>query len=134
MKFEDLKVGQSYEMRRVFRREEVKTFAKLSYDTNPIHTDPEYAKTTRFGKLIVPGFLTGSLFSAIIGTKFPGFGSIYLNQNMTFRNPVFLESEVLAVVRVKELLPERRRVVLETMCYDENQQVLIEGTALVKLP
>lgn len=134
MKFEDLKVGQSYEMRRVFTREEVKTFAQLSYDTNPIHTDPEYAKTTRFGKLIVPGFLTGSLFSAIIGTKFPGFGSIYLNQNMTFRNPVFLESEVLAVVRVKELLPERRRVVLETMCYDENQQVLIEGTALVKLP
>ena len=134
MKFEDLKVGQSYEMRRVFTREEVKTFAELSYDTNPIHTDLEYAKTTRFGKLIVPGFLTGSLFSAIIGTKFPGFGSIYLNQSMVFRNPVFLGMEVLAVVRVKELLPERRRVVLETMCYDENQQVLIEGTALVKLP
>ena len=82
MRFEDLDIGMSYEMKRAFSKEEVSQFAELSYDTNPIHLDAEYAKKSMFGRLIVPGFLTGSMFSAIIGTKFPGFGSIYLNQNM----------------------------------------------------
>ena len=133
MRFEDLTIGQSYEMKRIFTQQEVMDFAKLSYDTNPIHTDVEFAKTTQFGKLIIPGFLTGSMFSAIIGTKFPGFGSIYLNQNMSFRKPVFPGQEVTAVVSVKELYPEKQHILLETLCMDEDQQVLIEGTALVKL-
>jgi acyl dehydratase len=90
MKFEELKIGQSYEMKRTFTLQEVSDFVKLSYDTNPIHTDVEYAQTTQFGQIIVPGFLTGSLFSAIIGARFPGYCSIYLNQNMSFRSPVFL--------------------------------------------
>ena len=63
MKFEELEIGQSYEMQRVFSQQEVMEFARLSYDTNPIHTDAEYAKTTLFGQLIVPGFLTASMFS-----------------------------------------------------------------------
>lgn len=134
MKFEELRIGQFYEMKRVFTPKEVADFAELSFDTNPIHTNPSYAKTTQFGQLIVPGFLSASLFSAIIGTKFPGFGSIYLNQSMSFRKPVFLGRTVTAVVRVKELFPEKHRVVLETCCYDENNDVLIEGEALVKLP
>ena len=134
MRFEELEIGQSYEMRRVFTQEEVLRFADLSLDTNPIHTDAEFAKATQFGQLIVPGFLTASLFSAIIGTKFPGFGSIYLNQSMSFRRPVFPGLEVRAVVSVRELIPEKHRVLLDTVCFDENQQVLIEGTALVKLP
>ncbi len=134
MRFEDLKIGQSYEMKRVFASDEVQKFAELSLDTNPLHTDLEYAKTTQFGQLIVPGFLTASLFSAIIGTKFPGFGTVYLNQNMSFRKPVFPNQEVRAVVTVKELFPEKRRALLGTVCYDTAQRVLIEGTALVKLP
>ena len=131
MRFDELKIGQSYEMRRTFIQEEVKAFAELSLDTNPLHTYEEFAKNTQFGKLVVPGFLTATIFSAIIGTKFPGFGSIYLNQNLSFRKPVFLGVEVVALVRVKELFPEKHRVLLETICFDAKQQVLIEGTALV---
>ena len=134
MRFEELKIGQSYEMKRIFTQEEVIRFADLSYDTNPLHTDVEFATKTQFGQLIVPGFLTASMFSAIIGTKFPGFGSIYLNQNMSFRRPVFPEQEVTAVVTVKELFAEKHRVLLDTCCYDSSRQLLIEGTALVKLP
>ena len=134
MKCDDLKIGQSYEMQRRFSEQDIKSFADLSHDTNPIHTDPEYARNSRFGRLIVPGFLTASLFSAIIGTKFPGIGSVYLNQNMIFRNPVFINQLVKASVSVKELYPEKNRVLLETLCKDENDVILIEGTALVKLP
>lgn len=133
MRFEELKIGQSYEMKRTFSQEDVRLFAELSLDTNPLHTDADFAKATQFGQLIVPGFLTASLFSAIIGTKFPGFGSIYLNQNMVFRKPVFPEQEVTAVVSVKELFPEKRRVLLETICIDANQVIVIEGLALVKM-
>ena len=60
MRFDDLKIGQFYEMSRVFTQQEVMDFAQLSYDTNPIHTDADYAKTTQFGQLIVPGFLISS--------------------------------------------------------------------------
>lgn len=134
MKCSDLKIGQSYEMQRAFSEAEIKAFADLSGDMNPIHTDAEFAKNSRFGKLIVPGFLTASLFSAIIGTEFPGIGSIYLNQNMVFLKPVFLNQVVTATVSVIELYPEKNRVLLETVCCDENGEKLIEGTALVKLP
>lgn len=134
MRFEELKIGMSHEMKRVFTQDDVLKFADLSHDTNPLHTDVAFAKTTQFGQLIVPGFLTASLFSAIIGTKFPGFGSIYLNQNMSFRRPVFPGQEVIAVVSIKELFPEKHRVLLETICKDLDNQLLIEGTALVKLP
>lgn len=133
MKFEDLSIGQSYEMKRVFTQQEIVGFSDLSYDTNPLHTDAEFAKTTQFGQLIVPGFLTASLFSAIIGTRFPGFGTIYLNQNLSFRKPVFPGQSVTAIVRVKELFPEKRRALLETRCYDEENEIVIDGTALVKL-
>ena len=121
-------------MKRAFSKEEVSQFAALSYDTNPIHLDAEYAKKSMFGRLIVPGFLTGSLFSAIIGVKFPGEGSIYVNQMLNFRNPVYLDQEITAVVCVKELYPEKHRVLLDTYCHDESGKTLIEGTALVKLP
>lgn len=134
MKFEELKIGQSYELKRVFTHEDVQRFAELSFDTNPLHTDEGFAKATQFGQLIVPGFLTASLFSAIIGTKFPGFGSIYLNQSMSFLRPVFPGQEVTAVVSVKELFLEKHRILLDTVCRDANGTVLIEGTALVKLP
>lgn len=134
MKFEELSIGQSYEMSRSFTQQEIMGFSDLSYDTNPLHTDAEYAKNTRFGQLIVPGFLTASLFSAIIGTKFPGFGTIYLNQNLNFRKPVFPNQPVTAVVRVKELYPEKHRALLDTFCFDENREIVIDGTALVKLP
>ena len=134
MEFELLKIGQSYAMSRVFTRQDVMVFAKLSHDLNPLHMDEEFAQSTRFGQLIVPGFLTASLFSAIIGTKLPGEGTIYLSQNMSFWKPVFPEKEVIAEVTVKELYPSNRRALLETCCYDESHELLISGTALVKVP
>lgn len=134
MLFSELAIGQSYVMERSFAQDEIRTFASLSFDTNPLHIDPEYAKRSQFGQLIVPGFLTASLFSAIIGTKFPGEGSIYLNQNLNFRRPVFPNQLVKATVEVLELFPEKHRVLLNTTCSDTLGNILIDGTALVKLP
>ena len=62
MRFDELKIGQSYEMSRVFTQQEVTDFAKLSDDSNPIHTDPDFAKKTQFGQLIVPGFFQTEIY------------------------------------------------------------------------
>ena len=133
MNFEDLTIGMSYELVKSFSQDDVKAFALLSMDNNPIHLDQEYARNSLFKRNIVHGFLVGSLFSAIIGTKMPGEGSIYLNQSMVFRKPVFWEQTVRAVVKVEELYPEKHRALLSTNCYDTENNVLIEGTALVKI-
>lgn len=134
MGFEELKIGQSYELSRSFSQQDIIDFAKLSGDTNPIHMDAAYAHGSQFGQLIVPGFLTTSLFSAIIGARFPGSGSIYLSQDVSFWKPVYPNQMVTARVTVRELFAERHRVLLETCCYDENHETLISGTALVKVP
>lgn len=134
MKTNELYIGQSYTMHRTFTSAEVQQFAALSLDTNPLHTNPDYAATSRFGRLIVPGFLSASMFSAVIGTRFPGVGSIYLSQDMRFLNPVFPDEEIVATVKVKELIPEKNRVLLETTCRDTQGKLLIDGQALVKLP
>lgn len=133
MKISDIKIGMSYEMKRSFSDEEVRLFAELSYDTNPLHLDVQYAENSLFGKRIVPGFLTASLFSAIIGTRFPGEGSIYLSQNMKFIKPVFLNQMVVAKVVVTEIDVDKNRVLLETCCSTDDGILLIEGQALVKL-
>ena len=82
MNYNDLSLGMSYQIVKSFSQDDVKTFADLSMDDNPIHLDKEYAHNSIFKQNLVHGFLVGSLFSAIIGTKMPGNGSIYLNQTM----------------------------------------------------
>lgn len=133
MSFEDLSIGMSCQIVKSFSQDNVKAFADLSMDNNPIHLDKEFANNSIFKQNIVHGFLVGSLFSAIIGTKMPGEGSIYLSQNMVFRKPVYWNQLVRAVVKVEVLYPEKQRVLLSTNCYDSDNNVLIEGTALVKV-
>lgn len=133
MHFDDLFIGQSYSITRIFTPEEIAVFSQLSHDTNPLHTDPEYATKSIFGQTIVPGFLTASVFSAIIGTQMPGKGTIYLNQNLSFIKPVYPMQEVVATVTVKDLYAEKKRALLETICTDRSGNILIEGSALVKI-
>ena len=89
MKINELYVGQSASISRRFTSHEVELFSDLCMDKNPVHLDEEYARNSVFGNRIVHGFLTASLISGIIGSILPGNGSIYLNQNMNFRKPVY---------------------------------------------
>jgi acyl dehydratase len=133
MNIQDLYIGQNYTLEKTFQENDVIEFSKLSMDDNPIHIDEEYASTTIFRRRIVHGFLVSSLFSAIIGTKMPGNGSIYLNQTMNFRKPVFLEQKVIAKVSILSINVEKQVIELETNCYDINGNILINGSALIKL-
>lgn len=133
MNINELKIGMTYELSKSFSSEEVLKFSQLSLDDNPVHVDEDYAMGSIFKNRIVHGFLSGSLFSAIIGTKLPGNGSIYLNQTMNFRKPIYHNQLVIAKVTIVDIKYEKHIVYLDTVCYDRNNEILIDGTALVKL-
>ena len=131
--FEDLSVGQSAELTRVASEAVVQAFAELSGDDNPVHLDEGYASQTRFGGRIAHGMLAAAYISAVLGTRLPGPGAIYLNQSLRFRRPVRLGDAVTARATVKALDAERGQATLETVCEVDGRTV-VEGEAVVMAP
>lgn len=127
-------VGQMAELMTVFTEEKVVQFADISNDHNPIHLDREYASKSRFGKRIVHGFLVGSLISAVIANVMPGEGSIYVNQNLNFKRPVFWNDEIRAKVVITNIDVEKSLIELSTVCINQCGKNVIEGTAVIYYP
>ncbi len=132
-KFEELKKGMSAVFSKTITETDLRNFSGVSGDTNPMHLNEEFAKKTLFKGCIVHGMLTASLISAIIGTKLPGPGCIYVSQTLRFKAPVRVGDTVYAKVVVKELLPEKQRAVLDTTCKVKDVTV-IDGEAVVQIP
>lgn len=126
-------IGQKASLEKVFTDEDVRTFAEISLDTNPVHLNDEYAANTIFKGRIVHGFLSGSLISAIIGTILPGEGTIYLNQTMNFRRPVRIGEKIKATVEIVGIKEEKGALTLNTYCENEHGEMVIEGSAVVKV-
>ncbi len=133
MDIEKMYVGQTYEVKRTVTDEMIKLFAEATGDKNPIHLDEEFAKSTMFGGRIAHGILSLGIVSSVIGMEFPGAGTIYLMQNAKFKRPVYVGEEVTVQLVVKEIDPEKRRVLLETLVVKPNGENAIEGEALVKV-
>jgi len=131
--FDELTVGQTAEMSRVVGAADIEAFAEVSGDNNPVHLDEAYAKTTTFGERIAHGMLSAAYISAILGTKLPGPGAIYLSQSLRFRRPVKIGDLVVARAVVKTLDDSRAYVTLETSCA-VNGKTVIDGEALVIAP
>ena len=129
-----IKQDQSESIERTFFEADVIAFANVTGDKNPAHLDEDYASKTIFQKPIVHGFFVGSLFSQIIGTKFPGLGTIYTFQSMKFTKPVFFGDTITATVKAKEIIREKNRVVLECIAINQHQEVVIIGEATVMPP
>ncbi len=129
---EDLAVGMSATFSKTITEADIVLFAGVSGDTNAIHVNEEYAATTPFRGRIAHGFLSASVISAAVANRLPGPGAIYMDQRLKFLAPVRPGDTVHATVRVRELTPERGRVVLETTC-SVRGTVVIDGEALVKV-
>ncbi len=124
--------GQTYTHHFSFSQQEVNTFATLTGDTNPLHIDAEYAARTPFRKPIMHGFLGASIFSKVLGTLFPGEGSVFLKQSMEFVSPMFVDVAYEALFTVKEVLPNSVAII-ETTILDKNSRTLaIMGEAVIK--
>ena len=130
---EDMREGMTAQLQRTFTREDVEAFARLSGDVNPAHVDAAYAAASIFGKPVVHGMLTASLISALLGTRLPGRGAIYLSQSLQFRAPVFIGDTVQAEVEITGIDTRRKRVTFACRCMVDGKQVL-RGEAIVLAP
>ena len=132
--FDELRVGASATLKRTLTEDDILLFAKVSGDVNPAHVDAAYAKTTRFGEVIAHGMLGGSLISTVLGTDFPGPGTIYVSQSLRFLRPVHPGDRLTVTVTVTSLDPSKRRAMLDTRCVDQDDDAVIEGQAEVVPP
>ncbi len=129
-----LAVGQTASVSKTISEADVYLFAGITGDFNPAHVNEKYASETRFGGRIAHGILSAGLISAVIGMQLPGPGTVYVGQNLKFLAPVHIGDTVTASVTVKEMDTGRNRVVLETVCTNQDGKRLISGEALVMPP
>lgn len=127
-----IKVADTFVHELSFNQADVNTFAKITGDNNPIHLDPEFAAKTPFGRPIVHGFYSASVFSMVFGTKFPGEGTIYMYQDMKFLAPVFVDELYKAKFEVIEVNTEKHTGVIKCTLEDKNGKIVIDGTAKLK--
>lgn len=130
---EDLEVGLAASYAKTVTETDIVMFAGLSGDTNPVHLNDEYARTTMFGGRIAHGMLSAGFISTVLGTRLPGPGTIYLSQNLQFKAPVRIGDTVTAKVIVREIIAGKKRAILETNCY-VGDRCVISGEATVMVP
>lgn len=130
---EDMDVGMSRHLSKVMGEREVEMFAEVSEDRNPLHLDADYAATTMFKERIAHGMLSAGLFSALLGERLPGHGTVYLGQSLKFMAPVKLGDKVDASVTVAEIDAKRGRVRLDCEA-KVGDTVVIRGEATVLAP
>jgi 3-hydroxybutyryl-CoA dehydratase len=130
-RIDDLQVGQSAELSRTVSDEDVRRFAEVTGDFNPVHVDEAAAARSMFGGRVAHGMLAAGMISAVLGTRLPGEGTIYLSQSLRFTKPVRIGDRVTARVEVVEVIPAKRRVRLSTAVRNQGDEVVLEGEALV---
>ena len=132
--FDEIAIGQKATYTRTVSADDIKSFAAVSGDDNPVHLDNDFAAAnTPFGGCIVHGILTASYVSTVVGSRFPGPGTIYVNQSLKFKAPVRVGDTVVATAEVVELVPEKSFVVLKTTC-EVAGKVVLDGQATVMAP
>jgi acyl dehydratase len=115
----ELATGDCAEITRVVEQDDIAAFVDAVGDYNPVHSDPAYAAATPFKAPIAPGIFTAGLISAVIGTELPGPGAIYLSQSLKFVKPVKAGDVITARAEIVEMLAERNRVRLQTVCVNQ---------------
>jgi 3-hydroxybutyryl-CoA dehydratase len=131
--FEDLKEGMDEIFTKTITDADIVLFAGLSCDTNPVHLDADFAAGTMFKTRIAHGLLSAGFLSAVFGTKMPGPGCVYVNQNLRFKAPVRVGDTVVAKVTLTKLIPEKKFVEFKTQCI-VGDKVVIDGEATLMVP
>ena len=131
MEYEKLEIGMYDSLGKTVTESDVVIFAGTSLDVKPLHLNDEYAKTTMFKGRIAHGMIGAGLISAVLGTKLPGQGTIYLSQNLKFIAPVKIGDTITAKVEIIELTDAKKMVKLRTTCVNQDGVLVIDGEAKV---
>lgn len=133
VRFSELKVGDKGEFTKRITEEDVNNFIDICNDINPIHVDEEFTKNTPLKTKIVHGILVSSLISTVVGTKVPGPGSVWLDQNLKFLKPVRINDTITAISEIIVKVEDRQQVIVRTTCKNQNNEVVIEGVGTHKI-
>ncbi len=127
-----LQTGDEFRHKYSYTQDDVDTYARVSGDTNPLHIDAEAGKASMFGRNIIHGFLGASVFTKIFGALWYADGHVYMSQNIKWLKPMFVNTEYEAVIKVKEIVKEKNRILYECAVYDAaTREQTIAGEALL---
>ena len=127
-------IGDSAEFTKTITEYDVYQYAGVTGDFNPVHINEVYAKETFFKKRIAHGMLAGGLISAVLGTRLPGPGSVYLRQELNFTAPVYFGDTVTAKVEIVDINTGKKRITLKTTCTNQDDKMVVDGEAVISLP
>jgi phosphate butyryltransferase len=132
--FNDIAIGETASLSHTVAQRDIDLFAAATGDVNPAHVDPAFAETDMFHHIIIHGIWGAGLISAVLGTRLPGPGTIYLGQDLRFRHPVGIGDTITATVTVREKQHEKGDVILDCVCTNQAGQAVITGTARTRAP
>ncbi|CAG0998811.1 MAG: bifunctional enoyl-CoA hydratase/phosphate acetyltransferase [Rhodocyclaceae bacterium] len=132
--FDEIQVGDSATLVRTLKPEDIQLFAIMSGDVNPAHVDPEYAKSSLFREVIAHGMWGGALISTVLGTQFPGPGTIYIDQTLHFSRPVGIGDTITVTLTAKRKFDHNHHIIFDCVCANQDGQTVIRGTAEVLAP
>ena len=124
-------IGATATWTRTFTATDVESFATMSGDRNPLHFDPEFARRTRVGRLVVQGGLTTGLFNALVAMRLPGPGSVFLHQEWDYPAPVYIGDTVTATAEVIEARTDKPITRLRCVARLEDGTEVLRGECLV---
>lgn len=128
-----IRLGDHASLTKTISDHDVRQFADLSLDYNPVHLNDTFAEHSRFGRRIVHGALAAGLVSAVLGTRLPGPGSIYVSQTFQYKAPIYIGDTITATVTVTKVRPERRLFVLQTDVQTQTGTIVLTGEAVIIL-
>jgi len=131
---DELQVGEAAELAKTVTESDIYLYAGVTGDFNPAHINEVYAQGTFFKTRIAHGMLAAGFISAILGTRLPGPGTIYIRQELNFLAPVRIGDTITARVEVAEIIAEQKRVRLKTTCVNQDGTVVLDGEATVSPP
>jgi 3-hydroxybutyryl-CoA dehydratase len=131
---DELNIGQTASFTKTISESDVYLYAGITGDFNPAHVNEIYAKNTAFKTRIAHGMLSAGLISSVLGNQLPGPGTIYMQQQLNFRAPVAIGDTITATVEVIEVIREKKRVRLKTVCTNQENIVVLDGEALISPP
>lgn len=126
-RIDDFESGQHVTFTKTFTDDDVQRFIAITSDVNPLHVDDEFAAKTQFGRRVLHGMLTASIFSTMVGMLLPGTGAIYRSQTLNFLRPVYVGETVTAHFQVRSVDRAKHRLVIDAWIENEAGERVIAG-------